>query len=108
MKPKFDRNNPENFDIEMARYRVHKMRRFYTHLFIYGIGVLIFLAKTYLGAPFNFWPIRYINCFFMWVWTFIIAVQGLKLFFREKVFGTQWEQRKLQEFINQEKQNKWE
>jgi len=108
MKPKFDQTNPENFDIEMARYRVHKMRRFYTHLFIYSIGILIYLAKTYFGAPFNFWPIRYINCFFMWVWTFIIAVQGLKLFFREKVFGIKWEQRKLQEFINQEKQNKWE
>lgn len=108
MKPKFDHSNPENFAIEMARYRVQKMRRFYMHLFIYTIGILVYAAKTYLGAPFNFWPIRYINSFFMWVWTFVIIVQAFKLFLREKVFGTKWEQRKLQEFINQEKQNKWE
>jgi len=44
----------------------------------------------------------------MWVWTFIIAVQGLKLFFREKVFGTDWEQRKIKEYLNKDQQNKWE
>jgi hypothetical protein len=92
----------------LARNRVERIKKFYTHLFIYVIGVIIFIAKTYFGAPFNFWPIKYINCFFMWAWTFIIAVQGLRLFFREKVFGTKWEQKKVQEFLNNDKQNKWE
>lgn len=108
MKTHSNNLSTEEIDIELARYRVHKIKRFYTHLFIYVIGLIIFIAKTYFGAPFNFWPIQHINCFFMWVWTFIIAVQGLRLFFREKVFGTSWEQRKIQELINKDKQNKWE
>ena len=108
MRPRFDPSNPDDFALEMARYRVHKMKRFYIHLFIYIVGVLLYVAKTYYGAPFNFWPIRHINCFFMWVWTFIIAVQGLKLFFREKVFGTDWEQRKIKEYLNKDQQNKCE
>lgn len=108
MKTHLNNLSTEEIDLELARYRVHKIKRFYTHLFIYIIGLIIFIAKTYFGAPFNFWPIQYINCFFMWVWTFIIAVQGLRLFFREKVFGTSWEQRKIQELINKDKQNKWE
>ena len=108
MRPRFTTENPEDFELEMARYRVHKIKQFYTHLLIYIVGVLLFLAKTDYGAPFNFWPIKHINCFFMWVWTFIIAVQGLKLFFREKVFGTDWEQRKIKEFLKKDQQNKWE
>lgn len=108
MKRKFESTNPEELALESVRYRVHKMRRFYTHLFIYLVGVSLYVCKTYFGAPFNFWPIRHINCFFMMVWTLVIAIQGIKLFFRETVFGSNWEQRKMQEFINKEKQNKWE
>ena len=108
MKRKFESVNPEDIELEIVRSRVHKMRNFYTHLFIYLVGVTIYICKTYFGAPFNFWPIRHINCFFMMVWTFIIAIQGIKLFFRENVFGTSWEKRKIQEFIKKDKQNKWE
>ena len=108
MEQNFNEISSKDIELELARNRVERIKKFYTHLFIYVIGVIIFIAKTYFGAPFNFWPIKYINCFFMWAWTFIIAVQGLRLFFREKVFGTKWEQKKVQEFLNNDKQNKWE
>lgn len=107
MKRKFESTNPEDLALEMARYRVHKISRFYTHLFIYLVGVLLYFAKTYFGAPFSFWPIVHINCFFMTVWTFIIAVQGIKLFFSENVFNFSWEQRKMQEYLKKDQQNKW-
>ena len=108
MKRKFNSTNPDDLALEMARYRVDKMKKFYTHLFIYIVGSALYLCKTYFGAPFNFWPIVHINCFFMIVWTIIIGIQGIKLFFRENVFNSDWEQRKMQEFINKDKQNKWE
>lgn len=98
--------NKEDIALEMARYRVRKIRRFYKHLFIYMIAILVYVAKTYFGAPFNFWPIHFVNNTFMAVWTFIILLDGLQLFVRELFFGTQWEQRKMQEYLNQEK-NKW-
>lgn len=104
---KSNSDNPEDYALEMARYRVRKMKRFYTHLLIYTIGLLVFFAKTYLDAPFNFWPIKHINCFVMTFWTIIIAIQGIKLFFRENVFNDNWEQRKMNEFLNKEKRNKW-
>lgn len=101
-------NDTEEFELELAKQRVNEIKNFYTHLFIYVVGVLIFICKTYFGAPFNFWPIRHINCFFMWAWTFIIAVQGLRLFLKEKMFSSKWEQRKINEFVKKDKQNKWE
>ena len=94
----------------MVRERVHKMSRFYTHLFVYAIGLVIYLAKTYFGAPLNFIPFRYINCTFMYVWTFILVVQGLRLLVREKILDTRWEQKKINEIMEKEKKNntnKW-
>ncbi|MGV3696567.1 2TM domain-containing protein [Flavobacterium sp.] len=106
MKPS-ETQTPEEYALEMARYRVNKMKRFYTHLFIYIIGIAIYVAKTYFGAPFNFWPIQHINCFVMMVWTFFLIVQGLNLFVRENVFTAKWEQRKIQQYMN-EQNNKYE
>ena len=100
--------NSENMALEMARYRVRKIRRFYTHLFIFSIVGLIYIVNNYFEVPFNFLPIGRINKTFMWIWTLIIVVQGVRLFFRENVFGTDWEQRKTQEFLNKDKQNKWQ
>jgi uncharacterized protein YacL len=94
---------------ELARERVHKLRQFYVHLFIYVVVVLIYMSKTYFGAPFNFIPLRYINETVVWIWTFVIAVKGFKLFIKEQFLGTQWEQNKIREIIEKENslKNKW-
>lgn len=95
--------------LELAKKRVKKIKDFYIHLFIYAIGVSIFVLKTYFGFPFNFLPIRYINWFVMAVWTFFLAIQGVELFFNEVVFGKKWEDKKIKNFIDKENnQKKWE
>lgn len=95
--------------LAIARYRVEKIRRFFIHLFIYLIGITIYILKTYFNVRFNFIPIHFINFTFMAIWTLIIAIQGMKLFIREVAFGSNWEQQKIQKIMNeqQQKQN-WE
>ncbi len=95
---------------QMVRERVHKLKQFYIHLFIYVIGIIVYVAKTYFGVPFNFWPIRFINEFVMWVWTFFFVVQAIQLFFVQKVFGANWEQKRIQQLIEKEKieKQKWQ
>ncbi|WP_445722265.1 2TM domain-containing protein [Flavobacterium sp.] len=95
---------------DIAREKMQQIKKFYTHLFIYSIGVAIFVSKKYFGLPLNFWPINFINSFFMWCWTFIIAVQAIKLFMKDQFLGKNWEERKIQEIIEKEKTNKqnWE
>lgn len=94
---------------ELVRERVQKLRRFYTHLFIFAIALIIYIAKTYFGAPFNFFPLRLINETVIWIWTFIIAVKAIRLFVKEKMLGTNWEQNKINEIIEKENNanNKW-
>ena len=104
-----DSNSKEIME-EIIREKVQKIKKFYTHLFIFVIGVIVYVSKTYLGAPLNFWPIKFINEFFMWCWTFIIVVQGIQLFLSQKMFGKNWENQKIREILEKEevKKQNWE
>jgi len=104
-----ENNTSNEYLRELARERVHKLRRFYVHLLIYIIVVLIYVSKTYFGAPFNFIPLRFISETVVWIWTFVIAVKAFKLFIKEQFLGTQWEQYKIREIIEKENsfKNKW-
>jgi hypothetical protein len=95
---------------QMIKERVHKLKQFYIHLFIYVIGISFYVAKTYFGVPFNFWPLRFINEFVMWIWTFFLVVQALQLFLVQRVFGTNWEQKRIQKIIEKDRieKQKWQ
>ncbi|SHI63640.1 2TM domain-containing protein [Flavobacterium terrae] len=101
---------PEERRLEFARVRVQKIKRYYVHLFIYALGILVYLLKTYLGAPLNFFPLKFLTGFIMWCWTFFIVVQTLQILFAEKLFDNNWEQRKINEILEKENQskNRWE
>jgi len=100
-------NNDNNIVLEqMAKDRVRQLKGFYWHLFVFLIGVVVYVSKTYFGAPLNFPPISYMNIAFMVIWTLIITVDGLRLLVKEKLSGTQWEVRKINQFVEQEKHQK--
>lgn len=88
---------------QIVRKRVKKIKQFYSHLFIFTIGVIIYILKKYFGLSINFWPIRFINDFFMWCWTFVIVVQGAQLFLSEKILGKNWEEQKIKRILEEEK-----
>lgn len=94
---------PENTLEALARKRVRKIKHFYGHLLVYLIGLAVYITKTYFGAPLNFIPLNYMNEFFMWIWTFVFAVEGFQLFFSEKVFGDNWEQKQIGKIMNEDK-----
>lgn len=96
----------ENELERIAVIRVGRIKRFYTHLWIYGVGAVVFIMKEYCNAPFNFPPINYINWFLMSCWTFILVVQGLKLFTREIVLGKHWENKQIDKILESESKNK--
>lgn len=102
--------SPEEILEEVARKRIRKIKRFVIHLFIYGVGLLVYISKTYWGAPLNFLPLGYINETVMWVWTFTVGIQGIQLLFKETVFGNNWEQKRIQKVLEKDKveHKKWE
>lgn len=100
----------EEIQIELVRERVQKLRRFYIQLFIYGIGVFVYVSKTYWGFPLNFIPFRFLNDFVMWCWTFVMATKGIRILFSEIVLKGSWEQKKINEILEKDVQSRkrWE
>ena len=93
---------------KMAVEKVRKLTRFYGHLLVYGIVLMLYILKEYFGAPLNFPPISYLNELIMSIWTFIIAVKLVKVFFAEVIFGENWEQNKIEKLMDQHSENqKW-
>ncbi|KQW97361.1 2TM domain-containing protein [Flavobacterium sp. Root420] len=94
---------------EMATKKVVKLKAFYTHMFIYIVGVIIYILKEYFGVPLNFFPFRYLNGFVMCIWTTAFLVSAVDLFASFKLFGQEWEERKLKSILEKKtKTQKWE
>ncbi|UNY97614.1 2TM domain-containing protein [Zhouia spongiae] len=84
-----------------AKKRLDKIKGFYGHLASYVIVniFLIILIGFYSGD--GFWSFEtFATAFF---WGIGLAFHAVAVFGIDALFGKDWEQRKLQEFINQEK-----
>lgn len=94
---------------KIARKKVLKLKSFYTHLVIYAIGVLLFVLKFYFNAPLNFFPLRYLNGFVMIFWTTTVLVSAVDIFASFKIFGQEWEERKMKSLLEKKtEKQKWE
>lgn len=107
MEESFDKYEKMTFNL--VKERVQRIRKFFTHGLFFIMAVIIYVAKTYFGAPFNFFPFLYLTETVMWCWTFVIGLQGIKLVIIENIFGTHWEKRQIQKVMqnDQNVQNKW-
>lgn len=83
---------------EEARKRVREVKGFYTNLFTYII-VNVFLAIINLiTSPTRLW--------FIWVvivWGIGIAYQAYSVFGKNRMFGAEWEEKKIKEYMDKGK-----
>ncbi|NNE75639.1 MAG: 2TM domain-containing protein [Pricia sp.] len=99
----------ENFEKEnkyiRARERVEKIKKFYSSLVSY-IVVISLLAGL------NYYVDNWAYPWFLWAafgWGIGLIFQALKAFKFNPFFGKDWEERKIKEFMDKEKNRKqWE
>lgn len=87
-----------------AQERVKVLKEFYNHLFTFII-VNIFLA--FINYYTNHWAYPW----FLWVtggWGIGIIFDALKAFQVNPMFNKDWEERKIQAFMEEEDKQKWE
>jgi hypothetical protein len=92
----------ENELLEFARKRVKKLKGFYSHAFIYAIGVIVFILKEYYGVPLNFFPIKYINFFVMAIWSAVFFISAIEIFITYYLLGKDWEKDKIKRILEKE------
>lgn len=93
-------NNYAQEEYLYARKKVESIRGFYGNLIAYiivNLGLLILNLITTPNHIWFFWP--------MLGWGIGVAIHAAKVFEVIPFFGKNWEERKIQEIINKQKNN---
>ncbi|MGV3696566.1 2TM domain-containing protein [Flavobacterium sp.] len=95
-------HNEEYERYQRARKQVEEIKGFYVHFIVYlmVMGFLIYINLRY--TPGYLW--------FLWSmfgWGIGVAFHAIKVFGFFHFFDKDWEERKIKEFLEKEKQSKW-
>ncbi|MFS4482826.1 2TM domain-containing protein [Hyunsoonleella sp. 2307UL5-6] len=85
-----------------ARNHVEELKNFYYSLISYCLVIpfLIFINyKTFWGFQWFWFP--------MLGWGIGLTIQAFKVFVSNKTFGGNWERRKIEQFMREEEDNRW-
>ena len=86
--------NEEEIKYQRAKKRVEQLKYFYIHLVVYVLGNLFLFLLNIIVSPASLW--------FYWPllgWSFGIVVHAFDVFASGRLFGADWEERKIREIM---------
>ena len=103
----------ENFNpdtrYELAYKRVKQIKGFYVHTLVYVLVNAFIIISTFSKSEIG------IEVFFKWetfftaiFWGIGLLAHGLSVFGRDLFFGADWEEKKIKEIMDNDKNQKWE
>ena len=102
-------NSPDEL-YNLAYKRVKRIKGFYIHALIYLLvnasGIFVRTNGELFLNPRNFWSWETWDTTIFW--GIGLVAHGMSVFGRDLFFGSDWEQKKIQEFMDKDKTNKWE
>ncbi|WP_339834214.1 2TM domain-containing protein [uncultured Flavobacterium sp.] len=100
--------SPEDAKYYEALKRVKRIKGFYTHALVYLVINLMFVIINYQnlgeGESYFQWH-NFITAFF---WGIGLLAHGLSVFLPGMILGNNWEERKIKEYMEEEKKRNWE
>lgn len=100
--------NLDEIKYQEAVKRVKRIKGFYTHLVVYIVINLMLLIVNYknLDANENFWRWQTFNTVFFW--GIGILAHCLSVFMPSMIMGSNWQEKKIKELMEKDKNSKWE
>ena len=101
-------NTQDEIKYQEALKRVKKIKGFYTHAIVYVFVniMIVFLNVKNLDPGETYFQFKnFMTAFF---WGIGLVAHGLSVFVPNWIIGQNWEERKIKEFMEKEKANKWE
>lgn len=102
----------QNSDIKYikARHKVEKLKRFYIHLVVYlvintVITVVKIMNNINNGETFNEAFFDFATVITWLIWGIAIALHAFSVFGIQFILGDDWEERKIEKFMNDDLQN---
>ncbi|MEL1248069.1 2TM domain-containing protein [Flavobacterium helocola] len=101
-------NTQDEIKYQEALKRVKKIKGFYTHAIVYVFVniMIVFLNVKNLDPGETYFQFKnFMTAFF---WGIGLVAHGFSVFVPNWIMGQNWEERKIKEFMEKEKANKWE
>lgn len=102
----------QNSDIKYikARHKVEKLKRFYIHLVVYlvintVITVVKIMNNINNGETFNEAFFDFATVITWLIWGIAIALHAFSVFGIQFILGDDWEERKIEKYMNDDLQN---
>lgn len=101
-------STPEEAKYHEAMKKVKRIKGFYTHAAVFVlVNIMIVVINIQnLETGENYFQFKNFTTFFLW--GIGLLSHGLSVFMPNWIMGENWEDRKIKEFMEKEKQNKWE
>lgn len=101
-------NNIDDIRYQEALKRVKKIRGFYTHAIVYVVINFMILIVNIQNIDKGESYFEFHNFATAFFWGIGLAAHGLSVFGPNLILGKDWEERKIKELMEQEKNSKWE
>ncbi len=95
--------------MERAKKKVGELKGFYTHLMVYlfvniMVSVVIVVSRMYSGDGFfeAFWDFGTLSTWLFW--GIGVLFHGVKVFSYNPFFNKKWEERQIQKYLDEERQ----
>lgn len=102
MESKYD----EKKRLEHAKQRVKKIKGFYSHALVYVVINLMIVVINVQNLEHGESYFQFSNFFTLFFWGIGLAVHGLSVFLPNFILGKNWEERKINEIMERDK-NQW-
>jgi 2TM domain len=101
-------NSEEQIKYDQARKRVKEIKGFYTHFVVYlVVNVMIFVVNIQDLDPGETY-FQFKNFTTAFFWGLGLLAHALSVFVPSMIMGKNWEERKIKELMDKDKNNKWE
>jgi hypothetical protein len=101
--------NQNSEQYQYAKSRVKKLKGFYIHLTVYVIVNSMLIFGIFYERSFNsttFWSWETFSTAIFW--GIGLISHAISVFGKDLVFNKNWEEKKIQEFMNKDKKANWE
>lgn len=100
--------NQDEIRYQEAAKRVKKIKGFYSHLGVYiVINIMIFIVNAQsVNEGESYFQFKTLSTPFFW--GIGLVAHGLSVFLPSMILGENWEEKKIKELMEKEKNNKWE
>ena len=103
-----ENTNYDDLRYQEAKKRIKKIKGFYTHLAVYVVINIMIIIVNIQSLDANETYFQKENFFTAFFWGIGLAAHASSTFLPNWFLGKNWEQKKIKEFMEKEKNNKWE